>query len=62
MPKASVKPGYKTTEFWLSLVVIIGNALMASGALGESIEPVVAMIVSALVSVGYGVSRGMVKK
>ena len=59
-----VKPGYKTTEFWLSTVAMLVGAALASGAIGEGsqAEKIVGFIASALASLGYTVSRGMAKK
>ncbi len=59
-----VKPGYKTTEFWLTLAATVVGALMASGVIVEGttwgkVVGVAAMILSAL---GYQVSRTIVKK
>lgn len=57
------KPGYKTTEFWLSAAASVCGLLMASGALqsGGSWDKVVGLIVSALAAMGYAASRGTVK-
>ena len=65
-----MKPGYRTTEFWVAIVVqLIGmGALMGwftpeqSTALTEAstqIGGIVAMVASAF---GYSISRGMAKK
>lgn len=60
------KPGYKTTEFWLSLAATILTALYASGAIKEgsdsSVVKAVALAAAALTALGYSVSRGMAKK
>jgi len=58
------KPGYKTTEFWLSLLALILGVLIASGYIGESTgtAKAIAFAASALTALGYNVSRGMVKK
>jgi len=57
------KPGYKTTEFWLSLVAILVGAALASGAIGlESVEgTIVAFVASALTAMGYTASRTLGK-
>ena len=58
------KPGYKTTEFWLSLAALVLGALLASGAIGEDSGSgkILAFAASALTALGYSVSRGMTKK
>lgn len=57
-------PGYKTTEFWLTLLAHLMSALVlcdvvAPGSPWAKVVAVVTMMLSAL---GYGVSRAMVKK
>ncbi len=60
------KPGYKTTEFYLSLVAMLLTALYASGAIKEGSDAswvkAVASLAAALTALGYSVSRGMAKK
>ncbi len=59
-----MKPGYKTTEFWLTIAVNVGAALLISGALpveGPATQ-VIAALVSGLTNAGYGVSRGLAKR
>jgi hypothetical protein len=58
-----VTPGYRTSEFWISLAAMLVGAILASGALPEhtiafKIVGVAATILGAL---GYTVSRTMVK-
>lgn len=56
------KPGYKTTEFWLSFVAIALGGLKASGAIeGSSVEGWVGLVISALAALGYSATRGWVK-
>ena len=59
-----VKPGYKTTEFWLTILVNVGAALLVSGLI--PVESVVSQIIAALVAgltnAGYGVGRGLAKR
>lgn len=58
------KPGWKTTEFWLSLATVLLGALMASGLLeggGDADEKVVGLILSALAALGYTGARSLVK-
>ncbi len=58
-----VKPGYKTTEFWLSAAAAITGLLLASGVVpvdGSSAQ-IVGLIATALTAMGYSVSRGRAK-
>ncbi len=61
----SVKPGWKTTEFWLKLAAMVMAFLIANG-FGEDNETVVArsigMAAIVLASLGYDYSRATVKK
>jgi sugar (pentulose or hexulose) kinase len=55
-----MKPGYKTTEFWLALAAQLVGALMVmfdDGAAGKALGAVAA----ALSSMGYSYSRGKAK-
>lgn len=62
---AAQKPGFKTTEFWLSLAAMLLSALVGSGLLdaipGEKDDQLVAMAVSVLAALGYSAQRMMVK-
>tara|TARA_Y100000310_G_scaffold325145_1_gene388169 strand:+ start:2306 stop:2548 length:243 start_codon:yes stop_codon:yes gene_type:complete len=59
------KPGYKTTEFWLSSICAICGILYASGMISPEgttgIEKAVAFVASAMAALGYSASRGNVK-
>lgn len=58
----NIKEGIKTTEFWLSLLVVIIGAVLASGLLGDHIIGKVAGAVQmVLASLGYGASRAKTK-
>lgn len=53
------KPGFKTTEFWLSLCAVTLGAVIGSGAIpsdGPWVQ-VVALLNTALVAMGYTGSR-----
>lgn len=58
---APVKPGYKTTEFWLSCAAMALSAAFASGALNNTEVLIAGFAASVLVALGYSVSRAMVK-
>jgi hypothetical protein len=60
----TVKPGYKTTEFWLSLTASVIGFAFASGVFpaesgGDKVLGLAAVVLS---SIGYTVSRTVVKK
>ena len=60
------KPGYKTTEFWLSLLATLLGFLLASGVMDtvpeESwITRIIGGLVAVLASLGYSASRAKVK-
>ena len=59
-----VKPGYKTTEFWLTAGATFVGLAIASGVIPETgIWPkVVGLVVAAFTAMGYTVSRGMAKR
>ena len=54
-----MKPGYKTTEFWLSVTASVGALVIASGALseGSALASIVGLIVSGLAALGYNAGR-----
>jgi hypothetical protein len=57
------KSGWKTSEFWLSLLSVLVGALLASDALPTD-SPVakgLGLVASMLGALGYQVSRAMVK-
>jgi len=58
-----MKPGYKTTEFWLSLAAILISAILSSGIVagGSAIAQALGLALGALSAAGYSVSRGIVK-
>jgi len=64
--KKEVKPGWKTTEFWLSVVVVLGSLLWGADVLDPegvgTANKVFGLVVSGLAAVGYTISRGMAKR
>lgn len=58
------KPGYKSTEFYMSMAAVIIGAIASSGILDESdgLTKVVGLIMAALVALGYTGSRLTLKK
>lgn len=57
---APVKPGAKSTEFWLSVFVAVGAYVVAYFDGAEWTKPL-ALVVSALTAAGYSLSRGKAK-
>jgi len=59
-----MKPGYKTTEFWLTSAAAVLGLLFASGVIsdGSQIDKVLGMASTVLAGMGYSVSRGLAKK
>lgn len=58
-----MKPGYKTSEWYLTVVTTLLSLLYASGLIvdGSTLAKAAAFLVAALATVGYQVSRGKVK-
>jgi hypothetical protein len=60
------KPGYKTTEFWLSLLATLLGFLLASGVMDAApeeswIAKLIGGVVAVLATLGYSASRAKVK-
>jgi hypothetical protein len=67
MDQKQVKPGYKTTEFWLTLIATAAGFVLASGMMETVPEDAVAprilgIVVSVLATLGYTITRASVKK
>ena len=56
---ATVKPGFKTTEFWLTAVAVIGGLVMASGVVTElsPVGKIIALGLVTLKTMGYTSQR-----
>ena len=59
-----MRPGWKTSEFWVTFVVATVSLMFTSGVVveGSTTEKVVGYIVAALVALGYTGVRGSLKK
>ena len=63
-----VKPGWKTSEFWISLLTMAGGIAAALGApvdaggLASAADQVVGGVVAGAAALGYTVSRGLAKR
>ena len=57
------KPGFRTSEFWLSLAAVLLGALFASGVLadGGTAAKIAGLAASLLGALGYTVSRTQLK-
>lgn len=59
---APIKPGWKTTEFWLHLLVTVCGLIMASGLPSSNKAVQIAgMVLAGLTSLGYGTQRTIAK-
>lgn len=58
-----MKPGYKTTEFWLSLAAMVIGALASSGLIidGSVWAKIVGVVGSVLGALGYTAARAYAK-
>ena len=62
-PVPATKPGFKTTEFWLSTIAVVLGIVLASGAVpdGGIVAQIVGGVLSVLSSLGYTAARTKVK-
>ena len=64
--KNEVKAGWRTTEFWITVLVAGGSLLWGAGLLDPegagTANKVFGLVVSGLSAVGYTISRGLAKK
>ena len=58
-----VTKGYKTTEFWLGIAAVVISAVLAAGIVpdGSLVGKLIGIASVVLTSLGYTVSRGLVK-
>lgn len=58
-----MKPGYKTTEFWLTVLANVVGILLASGqfAPGSVVAEVLGVVAVVLSNLGYTYNRAKVK-
>lgn len=62
--KPATKPGWRTSEFWLTLAASVLGAAFASGAIGEggTLAKVLGLAATILTTLGYTVVRTNAKK
>jgi hypothetical protein len=60
---AEMKPGWKTTEFWLKLTAMVSAVLLGSGVLptGSTALSVVSVVATILGALGYSYMRSTAK-
>jgi len=57
-----MKPGYKTTEFWLSLLAIIVAAVLSSDlVISTTVAKVLGIVATVLAALGYTGARVLTK-
>ena len=56
-----MKPGYKTSEFWVTAITSLGTVVNQSGLLGSFTLPVEAIATIAGIVATYVLSRGIAK-
>lgn len=64
VPVVAKKPGYKSTEFYMSMAAVVMGAIASSGILdgSDGMTKAVGLIMAALVALGYTGSRLTIKK
>ena len=64
--KNDIKAGWRTTEFWITVVVALGSLIWGAGLLDPegagTANKVFGLVVAGLSAVGYTISRGLAKK
>jgi hypothetical protein len=55
-------PGYRTTEFWISAVVVVVGLLISSGVLPANVESLLGLLAAAVGGGTYTLSRAGLKK
>lgn len=57
-----LKEGWRTTEFWVSIITLVSGLLVALGVLeAEQVDKVIGFVAAVLAGLGYSVSRGLAK-
>lgn len=58
-----MKPGYKTSEFWITILLFVLSAVWGSGLIGAgtTTDHVFAFIAATAGQLGYTLSRGIAK-
>lgn len=65
MTTSTPKPGVKTTEFWITVLVSVLTSLVGLGVIdvseGSDLDQIVGLVAPVLVALGYNISRGKAK-
>ena len=65
MATKDIKPGYKSTEFWITVIVAVCSLLWGAGVVdpegASNADKVFGFICSAAATLGYTISRGLAK-
>jgi len=56
-----MKPGYKTSEFWVTVIVAVATFLNQSGVLGSVVLPIETIATIGGIVGSYILSRGLAK-
>lgn len=59
--KPAMTPGYKTTEFWLTIAAAVAVQVSVLLPVGTPGQKIAAAVVAGLAALGYTVGRSMVK-
>jgi hypothetical protein len=63
---SGIKPGYKTTEFWLTSLTVLVNLGLSSGLFTDAeageLTTALPYVVNAALIIGYAVSRAYAKR
>ena len=70
MEEKPIKPGWKTTEFWVTILIqVIGFAAILGyitpeqqGAMGDAITQIAGAVSMVAAAFGYSLSRGIAKQ
>jgi len=63
-PIKPIKPGWKSTEFWFTIAVLILGAIQSVGLVGEGTtwDKLIGAGLMVLAGLGYTASRTLIKK
>lgn len=61
MKENQVKPGWKTSEFWLTLIAVVLTALLPYFDNSSTVAQTVSVFLAILAALGYTAARTIVK-
>jgi len=56
-----MKPGYKTTEFWITLLSVVYSSIVSSGYVPQNYVTVISAIGGIVAALGYTWARTFIK-